>query len=138
MRDAVQLRAKDDVLKEALSSLASALFIHATTSLGAYPDGSSGVCLGRAALHILLTPQTLLHFRAHLVLPRAYLLLAASALKARLSSALFSVAVAEDDDTEENTRGVTFRTRDRNTNWRAVRWRTDPLEMHSKRARSQP
>lgn len=93
--------------------------------------------LGRAALRIFLTPKTPLQFRAHLALLRAYLLLAAPAFKARLSAALFSDALAEDDDAQENPMGVTIRTRDRNTNWRAMRRRTDPLEMRSERARAQ-
>ena len=84
--------------------------------------------LGRTALQQFLTPGTALHFRAHLVLLRAYLLLQAPSFKARLSAALFSDAETEDDmdeSAEENPMAITIRTRARNTNYRAVQERSD-------------
>ncbi|KAI5121959.1 hypothetical protein M0805_002030 [Coniferiporia weirii] len=89
------------------------------------PVRAQAAALGRAALRIFLTPGSPLHLRAHLVLLRAYLLLAAPAFKARLSAALFSDADADGDDPEENIMAITIRTRDRNTNWRAVRARAN-------------
>ena len=77
--------------------------------------------LGRAALQHFLAPGTFLHFRAHLIVLRAYLLLAAPSFKARLAAALFSDAQADEEEDEgayENPMAITIRTRARNANWR--------------------
>ncbi|KAL5514041.1 hypothetical protein ACEPAG_2802 [Sanghuangporus baumii] len=72
--------------------------------------------LGRAALQHFLAPGTSLHFRAHLVLLRAYLLLSAPSFKARLSAALFSDSCEDEEEDEgahENPMTITVRTRAR-------------------------
>ncbi|EJD00395.1 uncharacterized protein FOMMEDRAFT_169871 [Fomitiporia mediterranea MF3/22] len=79
--------------------------------------------LGRAALQRFLTPGTSLHFRAHLVLLRAYLLLTAPAFKARLTAALFSDADSDEDldaDVQENPMSIAIRRRTRSRSCRTT------------------
>ncbi|KAH8119655.1 Spc98 family-domain-containing protein [Phellopilus nigrolimitatus] len=97
------------------------------------PIRAQAAILGRAALRIFFDPGSTLHLRVHVVLLRAYILLAAPAFKARLSAALFSDSEADGDDAEENSMAITIRTRDRNYNWRAVRAKTGTVAPKSEK-----